>query len=389
MSRISLSITATAGSARTGWFEIRGRRVRTPAFMPVGTVGTVKGVGPAELERCAAEIILSNTYHLRLRPGHERVRALGGLHRFMGWNGAILTDSGGYQIFSLSERVKIDDEGAIFQSHIDGERIVLTPEEVVRIQDALDPDIAMVLDHPLALPASREQVLDAAARTLRWAQRSIEYHRRHVTSGQALFGIVQGALDLEQRAEQVRALTALGFDGYALGGLAVGESKSEMDEVFRGILPTLPRTHLRYVMGVGHPEDLLAAIHSGADLFDCVLPTRHARTAQAFTSLGIVRLKNSQHRSSNEPLDPHCSCETCTRFSLGYLAHLYHANEMLGPILVARHNIAFYQSLVHSAGEAIARGDYDAFRAAFLARYSTLGPVERTDRSQDEREANS
>lgn len=357
--------------------------------MPVGTVGTVKGVGPAELERCDAEIILSNTYHLRLRPGHERVRALGGLHRFMGWNGAILTDSGGYQIFSLSERVKIDDDGAIFQSHIDGERIVLTPEEVVRIQDALDPDIAMVLDHPLALPAKREQVLDAAARTLRWAQRSIEYHRRHVTSGQALFGIVQGALDLEQRAEQVRALTSLGFDGYALGGLAVGESKSEMDEVFRGILPTLPQTHLRYVMGVGHPEDLLAAIHHGADLFDCVLPTRHARTAQAFTSLGIVRLKNSQHRSSNEPLDPHCSCETCTRFSLGYLAHLYHANEMLGPILVARHNIAFYQSLVHEAGRAIARNEYDSFRAGFLERYATLGPVERAAGSREPSEAES
>ncbi len=366
---VDLKILAHEGRARSGAFVVRGRAVRTPAFMPVGTQGTVKGLAPNDLVTTGAEIVLSNTYHLRLRPGHERVRQLGGLHRFMGWDGAILTDSGGYQIFSLSQRVKIDDHAAVFQSHLDGERIELSPEEVIRIQDALDPDIAMVLDHPLALPARPEQVADASRRTLAWAERSIEYHRKNVRSGQALFGIVQGALDLEARSAQVSAITTLGFDGYALGGLAVGESKEEMNTVFEEILPRLPAATPRYVMGVGHPEDILAAIASGADMFDCVLPTRNARTGQAFTSRGIVRLRNRRWRDSTEALDPRCTCDTCRRFCLGYLAHLYHAQEMLGPILVTRHNIHFYQSLVRSAGEAIGRHEFATFRRDFLAAY--------------------
>jgi queuine tRNA-ribosyltransferase len=367
--RIPIQITAQDGAARTGWFSIRGRRVTTPAFMPVGTQGSVKGMAPNDLERAGAEIILANTYHLRLRPGPDRVRDLGGLHRFMGWNGAILTDSGGYQLFSLSERVAIDDEGATFRSHIDGERVVLTPEEVVRIQAALDPDIAMVLDHLVALPAARERVEDAAARTLRWAERSIDYHRRHVTSGQALFGIVQGALDLEMRADQLRALVQLDFDGYALGGLSVGESKVDMVRVFAAALPHFPASCPRYVMGIGQPDDILAAIAHGADMFDCVLPTRHARTAQAFTSRGIVRLRNQRHRASREPLDPDCACETCGKFSLGYLSHLFHSGEMLGPILVTRHNIHFYQSLVRGARDAIQAARFAAYRSEFLAKY--------------------
>lgn len=369
MTRAPLEITARDGRARTGSFVVRGRRVRTPAFMPVGTQATVKGLSAADLRRQDAEIVLANTYHLRLRPGPERIAELGGLHRFMGWDGAILTDSGGYQVFSLADRVELDESGATFRSHIDGEIVSLTPEEVIRIQGLLDCDIAMVLDHLIALPAPEEKVRDAAARTLRWAERSIATHRATIQSGQSLFAIVQGALDLEARARQIEDLTALGFDGYALGGLSVGESKTDMVRVFDGALPLLPADRPRYVMGIGHPEDILAAIGHGADLFDCVLPTRHARTAQAFTSRGIVRLRNQKHRASNEPLDPQCACETCTGVPIGYLSHLYHADEMLGPILVTRHNVHFYQSLVHRAGAAIAAGRFEEFRVSFLASY--------------------
>lgn len=337
--------------------------------MPVGTQATVKGLSAADLRRADAEIVLANTYHLRLRPGPERIAELGGLHRFMGWDGAILTDSGGYQVFSLQDRVALDENGATFRSHLDGQIVTLTPEEVVRIQRLLDCDIAMVLDHLVALPAPAAKVEDAAARTLRWAARSIEEHRKTVTSGQALFAIVQGALDLDARARQIEQLTALDFDGYALGGLSVGESKEDMVRVFAGALPRLPSDRIRYVMGIGHPEDILAAIEHGADLFDCVLPTRHARTAQAFTSRGIVRLRNRRHRESDEPLDPECSCETCTRVPVGYLSHLYHSDEMLGPILVTRHNVHFYQSLVHRAGAAIGEARFAAFRDGFLAGY--------------------
>jgi queuine tRNA-ribosyltransferase len=367
--RVHLDVLARDGHARSGRLTIRGRRVRTPAFMPVGTAGSVKGLSAADLRRLDVEMLLANTLHLRLRPGPERVAELGGLHRMMGFDGAILTDSGGYQIFSLASRVKLDEDGATFHSHLDGERVRLTPEEAIRIQDLLDPDVAMVLDQPVALPATAADVELAAARTLRWAERCLRHHREHVTSGQALFGIVQGALDLDARARQVDALVALGFDGYALGGLAVGESKDEMRRVFASALPALPADRVRYVMGIGHPEDLLAAIEQGSDLFDCVLPTRHARTGQAFTSRGVVRLRNQRHRASSAPLDPACPCETCTTYALGYLAHLYHSGEMLGPILVARHNVHFYQSLVHGAGEAIAAGRFAAYRDDFLAAY--------------------
>lgn len=369
MTRASIEISAQSGRARTGRLMVRGRVVRTPAFMPVGTQGTVKGLSATDLRRAGTEILLGNTYHLRLRPGPERIAELGGLHRFMGWDGAILTDSGGYQVFSLADRVKLDENGATFRSHLDGAVVELTPEEVIRIQGLLDCDIAMVLDHLVALPARPEAVADAAARTLRWAKRALDAHRSTVHSGQALFAIVQGALDLDARARQIEALVALPFDGYALGGLSVGESKEDMVRVFEGALPLLPADRPRYVMGIGHPEDILAAIAHGADMFDCVLPTRHARTAQAFTSSGIVRLRNQKHRSSTAPLDEHCSCETCTRVSRGYLAHLYHANEMLGPILVTRHNVHFYQSLVRGAGDAIAANQYAAYHANFLARY--------------------
>ncbi|MFH0945654.1 MAG: tRNA guanosine(34) transglycosylase Tgt [Planctomycetota bacterium] len=367
VSRVELRIDRSDGPARAGFATIRGRSFQTPAFMPVGTVGSVKGLAPNDLRTAGAEIILANTYHLRLRPGHEVVRSFGGLHHFVNWDGAILTDSGGYQIFSHSDRVKIDEGGATIRSHLDGEQIRLTPEEVVTIQEALDPDIAMVLDHPVALPARREEVREAAARTVRWAERALQAHRSRVRSGQALFGIVQGALDLELRAEQVRALTLLEFDGYALGGLAVGESKQELATTVSAVLPLFPADRLRYVMGVGYPQDLLLAISAGADLFDCVLPTRHARTGQAFTSRGVVRLRLSAHRTARRPLDPDCDCETCRKFELGYLTHLYTCHEMLGPILVARHNVHFYQRLVRDAGRAIREGVFGEYRDRTLA----------------------
>lgn len=337
--------------------------------MPVGTAGTVKGMAPNDLLDAGAEIILANTYHLRLRPGPELVADLGGLHRFVGFDGAILTDSGGYQIFSHSDRVRVDDDGAHFKSHLDGEVIHLTPEEAVRIQSLLDPDIAMVLDHPVALPAPTDRVLDAAERTLRWARRCLVHHRETVHTGQALFGIVQGALDRDLRGRQVDALVEMGFDGYAVGGLAVGESRDERAVTLDATLPRLPEDRPRYVMGIGYPEDLLQAISHGADMFDCVLPTRHARTAQAFTSRGVVRLRHAEHRRSDLPLDENCPCATCKTFTLGYLSHLYHAKEMLGPIMVVRHNIAFYQRLVRGAEAAIRAGTYDQYRADFLDRY--------------------
>jgi queuine tRNA-ribosyltransferase len=364
---LTFRLEGTDHAARAGTVEVRGHRFQTPAFMPVGTAATVKALAPSDLRRARAEIVLSNTYHLRLRPGHLRVRAFGGLHKFMGWDGAILTDSGGYQIFSLRDRVKVDDDGATFSSHLDGEVIRLTPEEALRIQDALDSDIAMVLDQPVPLPADARQVRIAAERTIRWAERSIEFHRAEVRSGQALFAIVQGAIDLDQRRAQAATLTAMPFEGFAVGGLAVGETSEQFAATLESTLPHLPANKPRYVMGVGYPEDLLLAIGHGADMFDCVLPTRHARTGQAFTSRGVVKLRNARWRTAQEPLDPACGCETCSQFTLGYLSHLIHADEMLGPILVARHNVYFYEGLVRGARAAILAGDYDAYRARFLA----------------------
>lgn len=372
--RIDLEITARDGAARTGRVTVRGRSFRTPAFMPVGTVGSVKALSPRDLRRLGAEIILANTYHLRLRPGPERIREFGGLHRFTGWDGAILTDSGGYQIFSHTDRVRVDEQGATFKSHLDGEVIRLTPEETVRIQDALDPDVAMVLDHPVALPARPGEAEAAARRSLRWAERCLRTHRDEVTSGQALFAILQGATDPELRRRQADDLTALSFDGYAIGGLATGESKDELAETMRIAIPLLPEDRARYVMGIGYPDDLLRGIAAGADMFDCVVPTRHARTAQAFTSAGVVRLRHAGNRVARGPLDAECSCETCSDFEIGYLTHLYKCREMLGPTLVARHNVHFYQQLVRGAADAIAGGRFESYRADFMARY-TASPL--------------
>ncbi len=347
----------TSSAARVATLTTPHGAVEMPAFMPVGTQGTVKGVDPGRLRETGAQMILANTYHLTLRPGEQTVAALGGLHRFMGWDGPILTDSGGFQIFSLAERMTIDERGARFRSHIDGAPVELTPERAVAIQEQLGSDVAMVLDHVLSLPNTREAVADAMRRSLRWAERCRAAATR---ADQALFGIVQGGLDPELRAESAQGLLAINFAGYAIGGLSVGESPAEMLTGVEMTVPLLPHDKPRYLMGVGRPIDLLEAIARGVDLFDCVMPTRNGRNALAFTDAGPVRLRNERHALDRAPLDPACPCMAC-RHSRGYLRHLFQVNEMLGPMLVSIHNLTYYQRLLADARQAIAEDRFAAF----------------------------
>jgi queuine tRNA-ribosyltransferase len=340
-----------AGSrARIGRFSTPHGVVETPAFMPVGTQGTVKGLDPGRLRETGAQMILANTYHLSLRPGEKTVAALGGLHSFMGWDGPILTDSGGFQVFSLADRMTLDETGARFRSHIDGAAIELTPERSIAIQEELGSDIAMVFDHVVALPNSRDVVADAMRRSVRWAERCRAAATR---DDQAQFAIVQGGLDAELRTESAEKLVAMGFVGYAIGGLSVGEPPREMYAALNVTTPLLPRDRPRYLMGVGRPIDLLEGISRGVDLFDCVMPTRNGRNALAFTDSGQVRLRNQQHSMDREPLDAACPCLAC-RHSRGYLRHLFQAGEMLGPMLVSMHNLTYYQKVVAEARLAIA-----------------------------------
>jgi len=338
-----------ASRARIARFTTPHGIVETPAFMPVGTQGTVKGVDPGRLLDTGAQMILANTYHLSLRPGEQTVAALGGLHSFMGWDGPILTDSGGFQVFSLADRMTLDESGVRFRSHIDGALVELTPERSVAIQEQLGSDVAMAFDHVVALPNSREVVADAMRRSVRWAQRCRAAATR---ADQAQFAIVQGGLDTELRAESAEKLVAMDFVGYAIGGLSVGEPPSEMYAALDVTAPLLPRDKPRYLMGVGRPVDLLEAIGRGVDLFDCVMPTRNGRNALAFTNSGQIRLRNQQHSMDREPLDPECPCPAC-RHSRGYLRHLFQANEMLGPMLVSMHNLTYYQKVVAEARRAI------------------------------------
>jgi queuine tRNA-ribosyltransferase len=343
--------------ARVGRFHTPHGAVDTPAFMPVGTQGTVKGVDPGRLRETGAQMILANTYHLALRPGEQTVAALGGLHAFTGWSGPILTDSGGFQVFSLADRITVDERGVQFRSHIDGAPVDLTPERSIAIQEALGSDVAMVFDHVIALPNSREVIEDAMRRSLRWAERC----KIAATRGdQALFAIVQGGLDAELRAESAAKLVELGFVGYAIGGLSVGETPDEMYAAIDVTAPHLPRERPRYLMGVGRPIDLLEAIARGVDLFDCVMPTRNGRNALAFTDAGSVRLRNQKHALDREPLDAACPCPAC-RHSRGYLRHLFQANEMLGPMLVSIHNLTYYQRLLADARRAIVNNRFAAF----------------------------
>jgi queuine tRNA-ribosyltransferase len=344
-------------SARIATFGTPHGTVDTPAFMPVGTQGTVKGVDALRLRETGAQMILANTYHLSLRPGEQTIAALGGLHAFMRWDGPILTDSGGFQVFSLAERVVVDEQGVRFRSHIDGAAVALTPERAVAIQEQLGSDVAMVLDHVVALPNDRAVVADAMRRSVRWAERCRAAAAR---PDQALFGIVQGGLDPELRAESAAGLTALDFAGYAIGGLSVGETPEEMVRALEFTVPHLPADRPRYLMGVGRPADLLEAIARGMDLFDCVLPTRNGRNAVAFTDEGPVRLRNQQHALDREPLDANCPCLAC-RHSRGYVRHLFQAGEMLGPMLLSIHNLTYYQRLLADARRAIAENRYAAF----------------------------
>ncbi len=342
---------ATDGPARAGLLHTAHGPVETPVFMPVGTAGTVKAMTADQVRSTGARIVLGNTYHLMLRPGADRVERLGGLHRFMDWPGPILTDSGGFQVMSLAGLRKLDEGGVTFRSHLDGSAHRLTPETATTIQHQLDSTITMVLDECTPFPATPKQAADSMRLSMRWAARSRAAFVPR--AGYAQFGIVQGGIYPELRAESVQALTAIGFEGYAVGGLAVGEGQPMMLQVLDATLPSLPPGHPRYLMGVGTPDDLLAAVSRGVDMFDCVMPTRAGRTARAFTARGILNLRNARHAEDPGPLDPLCPCTACTRHSRAYLHHLFRAGEMLGPMLLTQHNLTYYQSLMQGMRRAI------------------------------------
>jgi tRNA-guanine transglycosylase, queuosine-34-forming len=342
--------------------------VETPAFMPVGTAATVKALTPSMIAATGAQMVLANTYHLMLRPGAERIGRLGGLHRFMGWDGPILTDSGGFQVMSLASLRTIREEGVRFRSHVDGALYDLTPERAIEIQDLLDADVTMVLDECVGYPAERDAVAEAMRRSLRWAARCREAFR--VRPGYHLFGIVQGGVDPDLRAESAAGLQAIGFDGYAVGGLAVGEGQASMFDVLDITVPLLPADHPRYLMGVGKPDDLVGAVTRGIDLFDCVIPTRSGRTGQAFTREGALNLRNACHAEDPRPLDEGIPCSASRDFSRAYLHHLVRSNEILGAMLLSWHNIAYYQLLMAEMRAAIEHGRFAAFRAQFAAARS-------------------
>ncbi len=366
MSALTFEISATDGTARTGTLETAHGTIDTPTFMPVGTAATVKAMTPEAVAETGAQVILANTYHLMLRPGAERVRRFGGLHAFMNWPGPILTDSGGFQVMSLAELRTLDDDGVEFRSHIDGARHKLTPETAVDIQHALGGDITMVLDECTPFPATEEDAARSMELSMRWAERS---KRAFVERpGHGLFGIVQGGVYEDLRARSAAALIDIGFDGYAVGGLAVGEGQAEMLRVLGETVPHLPDDRPRYLMGVGKPDDLLAAVRLGVDMFDCVLPTRSGRTDQAFTRMGQVNLRNARHRDDARPLDPDCGCYACSRYSRGYLHHLSMSKEVLGLTLLSWHNLHYYQDLMRGLRQAIADATLDAFAVDFETR---------------------
>jgi queuine tRNA-ribosyltransferase len=380
----SFSVRATDGAARTGEFSTPHGVVQTPAFMPVGTQGAVKAVLHRDLHDLGAEIILGNTYHLFLRPGDGLIARRGGLHRFIGWNKPILTDSGGFQVFSLAARRKITEEGADFQSHLDGSRHLLTPERATDIQAQLGSDIAMVLDECLAYPAEHAAAAASMQRSVRWAERCrrrlLELRDRPVdgvavtNAGQAQFGIVQGGVFQDLRNESADATVGIGFEGYAIGGLSVGEPIPEMYAIAGETAQRLPADRPRYLMGVGTPEDLVEAVARGIDMFDCVMPTRNARNGQLFTSQGRINIKNSRHAEDEGPVDPECGCYTCRHHSRAYLRHLYVAGEMAAGALNTLHNLSFYLDTMRRIRDAIAFRTFERFRQEFLRSVSRLSP---------------
>ena len=368
---MEFNVTQTDGRARRGILRTAHGDIDTPAFMPVGTYGTVKAMNPVELRELGAQIVRGNTLHLWLRPGLEVIGAHGGLHRFMGWDGPILTDSGGFQVFSLGALRKITEEGVKFQSPINGDACFLTPEESMRIQRVLNSDIVMVFDECTPYPATVDEARDSMQLSLRWAARS---KAAHTGNANALFGIVQGGVHESLRDASLAGLTNIGFDGYAIGGLSVGETKAEMLRILRHTAPQMPVDKPRYLMGVGTPSDIVAAVTAGVDMFDCVLPTRNARNGWLYTSEGVIKLRNAQYRDDLKPLDPQCACYTCMNFTRAYLHHLQKVNEILGARLNTLHNLHFYQRLMQRLRAAIAAGTLASFAAAWLDMGENDGP---------------
>ena len=371
MTRFCFSITATDGAARTGIIEMQRGEIRTPAFMPVGTAATVKAMRPEEVRAAGADIILGNTYHLMLRPGAERVAKLGGLHKFMGWERPILTDSGGYQVMSLSELTKVTEEGVAFASHLDGSRHMLSPERSIEVQRLLGSDIVMQFDQLVPTTSGPDEQREAMERSIRWAKRSRDEFDRGGDHGDraAIFGIQQGALDQTLRRASAEALIEIGFDGYAVGGLAVGEGQEAMLGCLDFAVEMLPVDKPRYLMGVGKPDDIVEAVMRGIDMFDCVLPTRSGRTGQAFTADGPLNMRNARFAEDEEPIETGCACPACTQFSRAYVHHLVKSGEILGAMLMTQHNLWFYQRMMQDLRDAIAANALKDHARSFLARY--------------------
>jgi len=361
---MQFDIAATDGKARTGEITFPRGKVRTPAFMPVGTYGTVKGMLPRDIEEIDADIILGNTFHLMLRPGTEVIKAHGDLHDFTQWQKPILTDSGGFQVFSLGAMRKIKEEGVTFQSPVNGSKVFMSPESSMEVQRDLGSDIVMIFDECTPYPATEKQARDSMELSMRWAKRSKDAHG---DNSSALFGIIQGGMYLHLRDESLAGLQEIGFDGYAIGGLSVGEPKEEMQKVLDYLPEKMPADKPRYLMGVGTPEDLLDGVMAGIDMFDCVMPTRNARNGHLFTSAGVIKIRNAKHRFSTEPLDKECDCYTCKNFSRAYLHHLDKCKEMLGAQLNTIHNLRFYQTHMANIRQAISEGKLNEFAERFRA----------------------
>ncbi len=376
MAGFELKQTDSGSSARLGVLATAHGQVQTPVFMPVGTAGAVKGITPEQLKQVGAEIILGNTYHLMLRPGVETVEKIGGLHKLMAWDGPILTDSGGYQVFSLNSLTKLSDDGVEFASHVDGRKFYLTPELATQIQMRLGADVIMCLDECTPFPCESDKLHKAVERTLSWARRcKATFDARYSmldTRCQMLFGIVQGGIDLELRSRCAAELRKMDFDGYAIGGLSVGEGHENMLRTVEHTAPLLPEDKPRYLMGVGTPGDIIAAVRAGVDMFDCVMPTRHGRNAYAFTENGPLRMRNNVHINDSSPIETDCDCYCCRTYTRAAVRHYFNVNEMLGPILVSIHNIRFYQKLMTGIREHIKKGDFAGWAREKLEKYAVF-----------------
>ncbi len=362
---MKFDIEKSDGYARQGKLFLRRGLVETPAFMPVGTQAVVRSASPKEVRDSGSQIVLGNTFHLMLRPGPDLIRAHGGLHNFMGWDNPILTDSGGFQVWSLATNRKIDESGVLFKSPISGEKVFLNPEKSIEVQVDLNSDIAMVFDECTAYPISKRDAAISMERSIRWAKRCKMHHNNE---GQALFGIAQGSVYQDLRIQSLVALTEIGFDGYALGGLAVGESSDEMYEILDSVTPSMPWNQPRYLMGVGKPENIVRAVKNGIDMFDCVIPTRNARNGWLYTSTGVVKIRNAENRTNLEPIDRECSCPACLKYSRSYIRHLLTIGETFGLRLCTLHNLYFFQRLMSKIRFAIASGDYDLFVKQFFEK---------------------